>query len=124
MTEYAYTANDTDESTKKWQGLFKARPKTVLLTPVAGKLANVKDFIRSLGLDPRVNTPLDRNLLLASHASSNGWLEIALDGTTSESITFERLKDARDNKSILIPPGLLPPKPDGGVAQTRHLRSE
>lgn len=128
MTDYAYAPNDNEPLSVAWQGLFRYRTNTTPIPP-SGTTANLRDFIKNLNDPLLATTPIDGDLLVASHASKDGWLNMSLDGKPgadgqpAESITFERLNDAIRDKTILIPQGVLPAVAGGGVVQTYfHVR--
>lgn len=96
------------------------RPQTIRITdPLVDSLAG---FIRALASSALITNPI-RDVLVVSHANPEGRLQMRLLIGDAEEITYEDLETAVKNKTLMIDPKLLAPRPnkDGIPAPPRFF---
>jgi hypothetical protein len=87
--------------------LLQARPLTVRINKGIGSLTG---FIRSLGSSNLIKNPI-RDIIIASHANTEGNLFIEMTAGAGRAVTYEDLEDAVKSKAIAIDDAVIQPRP-------------
>jgi hypothetical protein len=103
-SDYAFVPGQT-KFDLRMADLVDHRPRTIpLKSPTS-----LREFIASLGKAPVLTAPV-RHIMIASHATAEGFLFMKLDLLDANEISYEDLEDAVKHKLLLIDGAWLEPR--------------
>ena len=103
--DYAFApGRKKNEYAQKMRQLLTNRPQTTLIDKK--KIRTVKQFREHLESSTLVPKPIG-NLIISSHGSDSGWLQIKLDNLSPTILNYESLKEVKDRDTIKIPNTLV-----------------
>jgi hypothetical protein len=117
--DYAFAPGGSDYD-DKMQILLSLRAGTTLVTPAKAGQTTIAAFLKYLNKTPSIAKPVG-DLLIASHGSDEGWMEIALDDPTKADAVYEQVEKADKAKTINVPSSLINTTA-GAAPMTIHIR--
>ncbi len=118
--DYAVSIGRGDKFDNLMSECLPARPDTVYM---GATIKSIKGFLGAFRSMPSTNphppSPV-RDLILATHASQEGFLRYArMDDNSGEGINYEDLQGAVKNRTIEIPPEIFEARPKDGAGKSQ-----